>query len=111
VSLVTDDDALSSQELSRVDVIKIDVQGWELQVLKGAGSLKRFGPTVFVEFYLHGLEKAGTTAEEMWAELESWGTVGRLDPSGGIRPTDLAEVVGDRSDVTRNVDLVIQPRR
>jgi FkbM family methyltransferase len=111
VAVVTVDSALAEHRLSRVDVIKIDVQGWELQALRGAGSLKRFRPTVFAEFYPRGLEMAGTTPEEMWRELESWGVVGQLDPSGQFRPCDLATALGDPTDPDGFVDLVIQPRR
>jgi len=111
VAVVTVDAALAEHRLTRVDVIKIDVQGWELQALRGASSLKQFHPTVFAEFYPRGLKMAGTTPEEMWEELESWGAVGQLDPSGQIRPVDLAGALGDPANAGGFVDLVIQPRR
>jgi hypothetical protein len=68
-------------------------------------------PTVFAEFYPRGLEMAGTTPEEMWQELESWGAVGQFDPSGWFRPIDLTAAVEDPAGAGGFVDLVIQPRR
>ncbi len=44
------DDIVGEMKIARVDVIKIDVEGAELQVLQGAvGVLKRLRPTIVVE--------------------------------------------------------------
>jgi FkbM family methyltransferase len=48
IDLVTLDDELA--DISQVDVIKIDVEGWEVQVLRGAANvLRRCRPIVYVE--------------------------------------------------------------
>lgn len=108
VEVVTLDD--SASDLSRLDVLKIDVQGWELAVLRGAGTLKRFGPTVFIEFFPRGLHAAGTEPADLWAEMETWGDITAVQRGGTTRPITLAEALGDPSEPSRNVDLMVRPR-
>lgn len=48
VDVVTLDDALASE--LRVDIIKIDVEGWELDVLRGAeATISRCRPLIYIE--------------------------------------------------------------
>ena len=50
VESITLDQLVASEELSRVDFIKIDVEGFELEVLRGSTRvLERFQPTVLLE--------------------------------------------------------------
>ena len=52
---------------SNVDLIKIDVQGWEKKVLKGAVNLLRVNkPVLIVEFENFQLQKTGTTCKELF---------------------------------------------
>jgi FkbM family methyltransferase len=54
VRVGTVDSFLKDQNLDRLDVLKIDVEGNELAVLKGAGaSLSRFKPVLIVEISRH----------------------------------------------------------
>ena len=47
---LTLDQLVEDEKLSRVDFIKIDVEGFELEVLRGSRLvLQRFQPTVFLE--------------------------------------------------------------
>jgi FkbM family methyltransferase len=47
---LTMDDLVHEKDLHRIDFIKIDVEGYELEVLAGAkGALAEFEPTVFLE--------------------------------------------------------------
>jgi FkbM family methyltransferase len=57
------------QSVDRIDVIKIDVEGYEVKVLQGAlESLERFKPALIVEFWQPGLSRADATVDEI-AEL------------------------------------------
>ena len=50
VESITLDQLVASEELARVDFIKIDVEGFELEVLRGSARvLERFRPTVLLE--------------------------------------------------------------
>jgi FkbM family methyltransferase len=51
VPIVTLDQFVHDENLRRIDMIKVDVEGHELQVLKGAmDSIGRFNPLVYMEF-------------------------------------------------------------
>jgi FkbM family methyltransferase len=53
--------------LSKIDLIKMDVQGWEKKVLIGATKLlKTHKPIIIVEFEEFQLEKTNTTCKELF---------------------------------------------
>jgi FkbM family methyltransferase len=60
VDVVTLDEALAGQ---RIDFVKLDVQGWELEALRGMSRILTENPRVnlFVEFWPYGLRRAGST--------------------------------------------------
>lgn len=52
---------------SKIDLIKIDVQGWEQKVLVGSDNiLKTHKPTLIVEFEWFQLKKTNTTCQELF---------------------------------------------
>lgn len=56
-------------------LIKIDVEGWEWQVLKGAEStLQRYGPRLLLSLHPQYLENSGTSAESVlvWLQQKSY---------------------------------------
>jgi FkbM family methyltransferase len=66
------DEVASERKLDRLDVMKIDVEGAEWMVLRGAeDSLKRFRPTIILEISGNNFEKAGYTSGELVGYLKA----------------------------------------
>lgn len=66
------DDAVSENPLSRLDVIKIDVEGAELKLLQGAAAtLRRYRPLLLFEASDRTLRQQGASREELLAYLRS----------------------------------------
>lgn len=74
VSITTLDDTSASLCLSRVDLIKIDVEGGELACLQGAESmLRRFRPMLIVEVQAFSARQAGWDVNELFEYLHGFG--------------------------------------
>ena len=58
-----------------VDVIKVDVEGGEMEVLLGAEKLisRNQGIKIFIEFLKLGLEGAGYSCMDYWSKLKQYG--------------------------------------
>jgi hypothetical protein len=70
------DDFIFKAGIKRVDFIKADIEGWELQMLMGAQmTLKRFRPAILIELDEHHLARAGGTLESAWSFLTGLGYV------------------------------------
>ena len=68
------DSILKESGVNRVDVIKIDVEGAELLVLKGAQeTLARYHPTLLIEIVDRQLRQMGTSAAEVTQFLTARG--------------------------------------
>ena len=86
------DSFLERQGIERVDAIKIDVEGAELKVIKGAKNLlsRPDKPLLMLEVNPSALRAAGTTPEELFSEVLSFGyepfviSKGRLIPCGTV---------------------------
>jgi FkbM family methyltransferase len=66
------DDYVSEHGLSRISLIKIDVEGFEMNVLQGAAeTLKRFKPALFVEINDGFLKRQKSSARELFQFLRS----------------------------------------
>lgn len=76
---------LDSFALQDVDFIKIDTEGYELYVVKGAEeTIKRCRPVIIVEQKGHGMKFFGFRKEEAAELLESWGYKRIINLSGDI---------------------------
>jgi FkbM family methyltransferase len=83
----------------RLALIKIDVEGYESEVLAGATeTLRRFGPLLYVEFNDVILQDAGSSSVEL---------LGRFRDAG-YRPVDRAGSTAARLRM-RVVDLLLEP--
>ncbi len=68
------DDYAKENKIEHVDFIKIDVEGYEFEVLKGAGDLLH--KTNYVQFeYANTFQRAGITLKEVCQHLHKFGLV------------------------------------
>lgn len=81
------DDYADTEALHRIDAIKIDIEGAELDALEGAvESLHRFRPAVVMELNAGPLEAAGRSVAEVLAFWRAQGyRVGSITSGGGVR--------------------------
>ncbi|MFM7079569.1 MAG: FkbM family methyltransferase, partial [Bacteroidota bacterium] len=60
------DDILEIKNLTKVDLIKIDVEGFEMEVLKGAElTIRKFNPILFIELDDNNLKNQKSSANEL----------------------------------------------
>lgn len=74
VPLMTFDGFAARHALPRLDFVKLDVEGWEGAVLRGAArSLMRFRPALLIELVERHLARAGDAAAGVFADLVARG--------------------------------------
>lgn len=74
VAMQTLDSYVEEKGVERIDAIKVDVEGYETNVVKGAAqSIARFKPVLFLELCDANLRGAGSSAQELVACLEGLG--------------------------------------
>jgi FkbM family methyltransferase len=94
VAVETVDGYVAAKGLKRLDLIKADIEGWEMQLLLGAiETLARLRPVVFLEAVDFYLARAGDSRTALWAFMsERDYRPHRLEP--GLPPFD-PEADGD----------------
>ena len=72
----------------RVDLIKMDIQGYELHALRGASRVLADNPGIklLIEFWPYGLKQAGANSADLIAFLEQKGMCIRQLSSAGLVP-------------------------
>jgi FkbM family methyltransferase len=74
IEVTTLDAVAQSCALTRLDFIKADIEGWELQALKGGETtLRRFLPALYLEVDAALMRRAGDTPEALFRWLEAMG--------------------------------------
>jgi hypothetical protein len=74
VPLLTLDEFVKEKKLSSIDLIKIDCEGAEMDVLKGAfQTITEIKPDLIIEIVPHQLQRFGATATEIFSFLCSLG--------------------------------------
>jgi FkbM family methyltransferase len=96
VAQTTVDGVVKTLDLDRLDFIKADIEGWELQLLHGAEStLRHFRPRLLLELNGTALARAGDRLVDAFAFLAAHGyRAFRLEPRAGLVPVS-TPVVGD----------------
>ena len=66
INIIPLDQYVSDKKLNKIDLVKIDVEGYELHVLKGSELLiKKFKPVFFIELDDSNLKEQGNSAKEL----------------------------------------------
>jgi FkbM family methyltransferase len=74
VPVATLDDVAAALALDRLDLIKADIEGFELRLVRGGeATLQRFKPALLLELDDAHLARAGDTLAAAWAALEALG--------------------------------------
>ncbi len=114
VKIVRLDDLLPSLQVSELNFIKIDVQGFEGHVMAGLKETIRRSPSLVMlaEFWPDGLERAKTNPEEYLSLLESldlrlFELVGN---KGEIRPLDSKRGIIERNPGRKYTNIVAAKR-
>jgi hypothetical protein len=71
--MVTADEFCRTRNISKVDLLKIDVEGFEMGVLEGAVELMKQRPKLALELHVDLLPKAGSSSQEVWQFLADRG--------------------------------------
>ena len=68
------DDMVESGQIKPATFVKVDIEGWEVNAIRGAAKiLTKYKPVLCVEVNRGMLERAGTSREELFSVLRSFG--------------------------------------
>jgi FkbM family methyltransferase len=86
----------------RVDLLKVDIQGYELHALRGANRVLEDNPDIklLIEFWPHGLKQAGVNWVDLITALEQKGMTIRQVSNEGLIPFH-------RSSTSESVDWYV----
>lgn len=91
IQVTTLDLFLSEKGLHKIEVIKIDVEGFEMKVLRGASQcIEKYHPTLFIEIDDKYLKDQGDSARELVSFIEDYGYL--------IKNCDSNETISSEND-------------
>jgi FkbM family methyltransferase len=89
VAVTTIDSFVAALAIDRLDFIKADIEGWELQMIKGGiETLRRFRPRLLLEMDADHLLRAGDTLEGAFSEIMGLGYRPFVEQSGRLVPLE-----------------------
>jgi FkbM family methyltransferase len=103
------DELLDELGIDTVDLIKIDVQGYEGHVVRGMASAIRHSDqlVIMMEFWPDGLRRAGSDPLGLLRTLREWGlTLFMLTPGGSLIPVPDDQTLIERFPGRRYTNLV-----
>lgn len=72
IAIRTIDSFAASTGITRIDLIKIDIEGWELRALEGGKrTLEKHRPVLMLEMVDRFLGRAGDSSQKMWDFLKA----------------------------------------
>lgn len=91
IDVVTIDSFCAFLGIARLDFIKADIEGWELQMLKGgAATLARFRPVLWLEVVESSLARAGDCVAALWRFMsERQYLAYHIDLAGTVAPAEM----------------------
>ncbi|MCC6370920.1 MAG: FkbM family methyltransferase [Bacteroidia bacterium] len=94
IESVSIDDYLSHHSINKVDLIKMDIQGFEMEALKGMHNTLQQNPDVKIisEFWPYGLRTAGSSLSAYYRQLCSYGFSCYLLEKNSLKPLNEAQV-------------------
>jgi hypothetical protein len=114
VPVLTVDGVVESVGLDRVTLVKIDIEGWEAQALRGMiATLRRDRPTVLMEFMPAWIRAAGDSPEDVLGLFESLGyRMSIVDESTGdaVAVGDVATFMTRFVERDDYVNLLAEPK-
>ncbi len=97
VELMTLDGFVKDAGLQRVDLIKADIEGWEVHLIRGArATIAAHRPAIVLELVANHLARAGSEPAEVWAVLGEFGfAASRWEADNTLTPVDSFAGDGD----------------
>jgi len=101
-------DEYASKNFKKLDLIKIDVDGYEMNVLRGAlASINRYRPIIIIELYEEALNDASSSASEVLELFSSWSYLPYTEKGELFRYNELLSLV--TQDPKTSVNVVFRP--